>query len=51
MENLLSFWQIWNMSFGFRDTICWFTAKHKTLQEFFETLGAKVDEILSSSFQ
>ncbi|NUO03342.1 MAG: MFS transporter, partial [Saprospiraceae bacterium] len=41
----LSFWQIWNMSFGFLGIQFGFALQNGNVSRIFETLGAKVDEI------
>ena len=41
----LSFWQIWNMSFGFMGIQCGFALQNGNVSRIFETLGAKVDKI------
>ena len=41
----LSFWQIWNMSFGFLGIQFGFALQNSNVSRIFETLGAKVDEI------
>ncbi len=41
----LSFWQIWNMSFGFLGIQFGFALQNANVSRIFETLGAKVDEI------
>jgi maltose/moltooligosaccharide transporter len=42
---LLSFWQIWNMSFGFLGIQFGFALQNANVSRIFETLGAKVDNI------
>jgi maltose/moltooligosaccharide transporter len=42
---LLSFWQIWNMSFGFLGIQFGFALQNANVSRIFETLGANVDEI------
>jgi maltose/moltooligosaccharide transporter len=42
---LLSFWQIWNMSFGFLGIQFGFALQNANVSRIFETLGAKVDDI------
>src|SRR5215471_9551952 len=42
---LLSFWQIWNMSFGFLGIQFGFALQNGNTSRIFETLGAKVDNI------
>jgi maltose/moltooligosaccharide transporter len=42
---ILSFWQIWNMSFGFLGIQFGFALQNANVSRIFETLGAKVDEI------
>lgn len=41
----LSFWQIWNMSFGFLGIQFGFALQNANVSRIFETLGASVDEI------
>ena len=41
----LSFWQIWNMSFGFLGIQFGFALQNGNVSRIFETLGAKVDDI------
>jgi maltose/moltooligosaccharide transporter len=41
----LSFWQIWNMSFGFLGIQFGFALQNANTSRIFETLGAKVDDI------
>lgn len=41
----LSFWQIWNMSFGFLGIQVGFALQNSNVSRIFETLGAKVDDI------
>ena len=41
----LSFWQIWNMSFGFLGIQFGFALQNANVSRIFETLGAKLDEI------
>ena len=41
----LSFWQIWNMSFGFLGIQVGFALQNANVSRIFETLGAKVDDI------
>ncbi|MEC4004608.1 MFS transporter [Flavobacterium sp. SUN052] len=41
----LSFWEIWNMSFGFLGIQFGFALQNANTSRIFETLGAKVDEI------
>src|SRR4030043_209475 len=41
----LSFWQIWNMSFGFLGIQFGFALQNPNVTPIFETLGAKVDDI------
>jgi maltose/moltooligosaccharide transporter len=45
---LLSFWQLWNMSFGYVGIQFGFALQNANVSRIFETLGAKVDEIPSS---
>jgi maltose/moltooligosaccharide transporter len=42
---LLSFWQIWNMSFGFLGIQIGYSLQNANVSRIFETLGAKVDDI------
>ena len=41
----LSFWEIWNMSFGFLGIQFGFALQNANVSRIFETLGAKIDEI------
>ncbi len=41
----LSFWQIWNMSFGFLGIQFGFALQNANVSRIFETLGAQVDDI------
>ncbi|WP_375418401.1 MFS transporter [uncultured Hymenobacter sp.] len=41
----LSFWQIWNMSFGFMGIQFGFALQNGNMSRIFETMGAKVDEL------
>ncbi len=41
----LSFWQIWNMSFGFFGIQFGFALQNANVSRIFETLGAKIDQI------
>ncbi|HYX06521.1 MAG TPA: MFS transporter [Bacteroidales bacterium] len=41
----LSFWQIWNMSFGFLGIQFGFALQNANVSRIFETLGAKIDNI------
>jgi maltose/moltooligosaccharide transporter len=41
----LSFWQIWNMSFGFLGIQVGFALQNANVSRIFETLGARIDEI------
>ncbi len=41
----LTFWEIWNMSFGFLGIQIGFALQNANVSRIFETLGAKVDEI------
>ena len=41
----LSFWQIWNMSFGFLGIQFGFALQNANVSRIFETLGANVDDI------
>lgn len=42
---LLSFWQIWNMSFGFMGIQFGFALQNANVSRIFETLGATIDEL------
>ncbi len=42
---LLSFWEIWNMSFGFLGIQIGFALQNANVSRIFETLGAKVENI------
>ena len=42
---VLSFWQIWNMSFGFLGIQFGFALQNANVSRIFETLGAKIDDI------
>ncbi len=42
---LLSFWQIWNMSFGFLGIQFGFALQNANVSRIFQTLGAKLDNI------
>lgn len=42
---LLSFWQLWNMSFGYVGIQFGFALQNANVSRIFETLGARVDEI------
>ncbi|GAA4454727.1 MFS transporter [Nibrella saemangeumensis] len=42
---LLSFWQIWNMSFGFLGIQFGFALQNANVSRIFETLGANIDDI------
>ncbi|KAF0095782.1 MAG: major facilitator transporter [Puniceicoccaceae bacterium 5H] len=42
---LLSFWQLWNMSFGYVGIQFGFALQNANVSRIFETLGASVDEI------
>ena len=44
-KNRLSFWQIWNMSFGFLGIQFGFALQNANVSRIFETLGANIDEI------
>src|SRR6056297_2128091 len=44
-KKALSFWQIWNMSFGFLGIQSGFALQNANVSRIFETLGAKVDNI------
>ena len=39
----LSFWQIWNMSFGFLGIQFGFALQNANVSRIFETLGAEID--------
>lgn len=41
----LSFWQVWNMSFGFLGIQFGFALQNANVSRIFETLGASIDEI------
>jgi maltose/moltooligosaccharide transporter len=41
----LSFWQLWNMSFGYVGIQFGFALQNANMSRIFETLGAKVEEI------
>jgi maltose/moltooligosaccharide transporter len=41
----LSFWQIWNMSFGFLGIQFGFALQNANVSRIFQTLGAKIDDI------
>ena len=41
----LTFWQIWNMSFGFLGIQIGFALQNANVSRIFETLGAKVEDI------
>ena len=41
----LSFWQIWNMSFGFFGIQFGFALQNANVSRIFETLGAQIDNI------
>ena len=41
----LSFWQIWNMSFGFLGIQFGFALQNANVSRIFETLGASIDSI------
>jgi maltose/moltooligosaccharide transporter len=41
----LTFWQIWNMSFGFLGIQIGYSLQNANVSRIFETLGAKVDDI------
>ena len=45
MKQRLSFWQIWNMSFGFLGIQFGFALQNANVSRIFETLGAKIDDI------
>jgi maltose/moltooligosaccharide transporter len=42
---ILSFWQLWNMSFGYVGIQFGFALQNANVSRIFETLGAKVDDI------
>ncbi len=42
---LLSFWQLWNMSFGYLGIQFGFALQNSNVSRIFETLGAKVEDI------
>jgi maltose/moltooligosaccharide transporter len=42
---LLSFWQLWNMSFGYVGIQFGFALQNANVSRIFETLGARVDDI------
>ncbi|MBI9072714.1 MAG: MFS transporter [Melioribacteraceae bacterium] len=44
-KSKLSFWQIWNMSFGFLGIQFGFALQNANVSRIFETLGANIDEI------
>ena len=41
----LSFWQIWNMSFGFLGIQMGFALQNSNVSRIFQTLGAEIDDI------
>jgi maltose/moltooligosaccharide transporter len=41
----LSFWQIWNMSFGFLGIQMGFALQNSNVSRIFQTLGANIDDI------
>ena len=41
----LSFWQIWNMSFGFLGIQMGFALQNANVSRIFETLGASIENI------
>ena len=41
----LSFWQIWNMSFGFLGIQMGFALQNSNMSRIFQTLGANIDDI------
>ncbi len=41
----LSFWQIWNMSFGFLGIQFGFALQNGNVSRIFQTLGAEIDQI------
>jgi maltose/moltooligosaccharide transporter len=45
MKPRLSFWQIWNMSFGFLGIQFGFALQNANVSRIFETLGANIDDI------
>src|SRR5262245_15835469 len=42
---VLSFWQIWNMSFGFLGIQFGFALQNANVSRIFQTLGAEIDSI------
>jgi len=42
---VLSFWQIWNMSFGFLGIQFGFALQNSNISRIFETLGARIDDL------
>lgn len=44
-KHRLSFWQIWNMSFGFLGIQFGFALQNANVSRIFQTLGAKIDDI------
>jgi maltose/moltooligosaccharide transporter len=44
-KDRLSFWQIWNMSFGFLGIQFGFALQNANVSRIFETLGAQIDQI------
>ena len=44
----LSFWQIWNMSFGFLGIQFGFALQNANVSRIFQTLGASIEEKLLS---
>jgi maltose/moltooligosaccharide transporter len=44
-KSRLSFWQIWNMSFGFLGIQFGFALQNANVSRIFQTLGAKIDDI------
>lgn len=47
----LSFWQIWNMSFGFLGIQFGFALQNANVSRIFETLGASIDWCIYGYFQ
>ncbi|MHB9041014.1 MAG: MFS transporter [Melioribacteraceae bacterium] len=45
LKKRLSFWQVWNMSFGFLGIQFGFALQNANVSRIFETLGASIDEI------
>jgi maltose/moltooligosaccharide transporter len=44
-KNRLSFWQLWNMSFGFLGIQFGFALQNANVSRIFQTLGARIDDI------